>query len=236
MLRPDNLLLAFAGTELRRQMDQVPLWRGDHVSIRQLVEDYARYLYLYRLKDPSVLLTAIRDGPGLLLWHQDSFAYADSYDEAAGRYRGLRSGQLLSLSEENLAGLLVKPDVARKQQEEETPITPGVTGPGGGAGTGTPAGARVDGAETEAAKAREPAPAPKRYHGSVALDATRVGRDASRIADEVISHLAGLVGSKVKVTLEIEAEIPSGAPDHVVRTVTENGRTLKFTSQGFEES
>jgi len=30
-----------------------------------------------------------------------------------------------------------------------------------------------------------------------------------------------------------DAEIPSGAPDHVVRTVTENGRTLKFTSPGF---
>src|SRR5262245_3765018 len=30
------------------------------------------------------------------------------------------------------------------------------------------------------------------------------------------------------------AAIPSGAPDQVVRTVTENCRTLKFTSQGFE--
>jgi hypothetical protein len=235
-LRPDNLLLAFAGTELRRQMDQIPLWRGDHVAIRQLVEDYARYLYLYRLKDPSVLLAAIRDGLGLLLWHQDSFAYANSYDEAAGRYWGLRCGQLVNLSEENLAGLLVKPEVARKQQEQETQVTPGVTGPGGSAGTETPTGVRVDGAGTDGAKPREPAPAPKRYHGSVTLDAARVGRDAGRIADEVISHLAGLVGSKVKVTLEIEAEIPSGAPDNVVRTVTENGRTLKFTSQGFEES
>ena len=64
---------------------------------------------------------------------------------------------------------------------------------------------------------------------------TRVGRDASRIADEVIAHLSGLVGAKVTVTLEVEAEIPSGAPDHVVRTVTENSRTLKFTSQGFEK-
>jgi hypothetical protein len=37
------------------------------------------------------------------------------------------------------------------------------------------------------------------------------------------------------VTLEIEANIPGGAPDQVVRVVTENGRTLKFVSQGFEE-
>jgi hypothetical protein len=66
------------------------------------------------------------------------------------------------------------------------------------------------------------------------LDTARVGRDASRIAEEVIAHLSGLLGTRVTVTLEIEAEIPSGAPDHVVRTVTENSRTLKFTSQGFE--
>ena len=60
-------------------------------------------------------------------------------------------------------------------------------------------------------------------------------RDASRIADEVIAHLAGLVGATVKVTMEEEAEIPSGATDNVVRTVTENSRALKFTSQGFEK-
>ena len=67
------------------------------------------------------------------------------------------------------------------------------------------------------------------------LDPTRVGRDASRIAEEVIAHLSGLVGAKVTVTLEVEAETPSGVPDNVVRTVTENCRTLKFMSQGFEK-
>jgi hypothetical protein len=75
---------------------------------------------------------------------------------------------------------------------------------------------------------------PKRFHGSVTLDPTRVGRDAGRIADEIVSHLAGLMGSTVKVMLEIEADIPGGVPDKVVRDVTENCRTLKFTSQGFE--
>ena len=41
--------------------------------------------------------------------------------------------------------------------------------------------------------------------------------------------------AKVKISLEILAEIPSGAPENVVRTVTENCRTLKFDSQGFED-
>jgi hypothetical protein len=76
---------------------------------------------------------------------------------------------------------------------------------------------------------------PKRFHGSVTLDPARVGRDAGRVADEVVAHLSGLVGSKVKVTLEIEADVQSGVPDSVVRTVTENSRTLKFQDHGFEE-
>jgi hypothetical protein len=82
-----------------------------------------------------------------------------------------------------------------------------------------------------------PSPAstrPKRFHGTVTLDPTRVGRDASRIGDEVITHLSGLVGAMTRVTLEIEAEIPSGTSDHVVRSVTENSQALKFTNQGFE--
>jgi hypothetical protein len=39
----------------------------------------------------------------------------------------------------------------------------------------------------------------------------------------------------VKVTLEIEADVSSGVPENVVRTVTENSRTLKFSSFGFEQ-
>jgi len=76
----------------------------------------------------------------------------------------------------------------------------------------------------------------KRFHGSVTLDPERVGRDAGRIAEEIVSHLAVQRGAKVTVTLEIEAEIPDGAPDSLVRTVTENARALKFHDQGFEES
>jgi hypothetical protein len=61
-----------------------------------------------------------------------------------------------------------------------------------------------------------------------------VGRDASRIADEVIAHLAGQLGAEVTVTLEIEVKLPGGVSDQTIRTVTENSRTLKFTNHGFE--
>jgi hypothetical protein len=45
-----------------------------------------------------------------------------------------------------------------------------------------------------------------------------------------------LVGAKVEIALEIHAQIPEGVPDQVVRTVTENCRTLKFTTHGFEQA
>ena len=215
------------------ELDRVPLWRGDHVEIRQLADHFARYLYLPRLAGPEVLVAAIQDGLGLLLWTDESFAYADAFDEATSRYRGLRCGREVPLLSPESDGLLVKPAAAIAQQEAE----PAAAAPG--AGVAEPVASGSASSHPVAGTSPEPTPAPpepkaRRFHGAVTLDATRVGRDASQIADEVIAHLAGLVGAKVTVTLEIEAEIPSGAPDHVVRTVTENSRTLKFFSQGFE--
>ncbi len=46
----------------------------------------------------------------------------------------------------------------------------------------------------------------------------RICSTAGKIAEEILTHLAGLPGAKVRVTLAIEAELPEGAPDHVVRT------------------
>ena len=93
-LRHDELLVtSLGGTILRRvHLDGVPLWRGEHVAVRQLVEDFARYLYLPRLAGPEVLVRAIESGLALLTWEAETFALAEDYDEAAGRYRGLQPG------------------------------------------------------------------------------------------------------------------------------------------------
>lgn len=232
-LRHDECLLTgFAGTRLRMELDKIPLWRGNHVALKQLAEDFASYLYLPRLKDPgAILVSAVLDGVEQMLWETDTFAFADSYDESASRYLGLRGGQNMSRVATDLSGLLVHPKAAREQLDAEKAkqATPpaGVSPPEDGSEPSPPG----DEPGLKPAVARQP----KRFHGSITLDTTRVGRDAGRIADEVIAHLAGLMDAKVTVTLEIEAEIPSGAPAHVVRAVTENSRTLKFTSQGFEE-
>jgi hypothetical protein len=132
--------------------------------------------------------------------------------------------------------MLVKPEAAARQIAAEaaarsTTTTAGVASAPVGSGDANGAG------NTSVVGLPFPqAVQPRRFHGSVTLEATRVGRDAGRIADEVISHLAGLVGADVNVTLEISADVQNGVPDKVVRTVTENCRTLKFKDHGFEES
>jgi predicted AAA+ superfamily ATPase len=226
----ESLVVTFASSRLRMDMDRVPLWRGNHVAIRQLVDDFGRYLYLPRLQNTHVLLNAIRAGLALLTWEKDAFAYAETYDESAGRYRGLRSGAQMTITQDD-TGLLVRPEIARRQMDQETaPPVPA----GAAAATApslTPGAAPPTAQLAGAVQPRKP----KRYHGTVTLDPERVGRDAGRIADEVVTHLVGLVGSTVRVTLEIEAEIPAGVSDNVVRTVTENSRTLKFAgNSGFE--
>lgn len=237
-LRSDeSLVLSLGSTILRKHLDDVPLWRGDHVGVKQLTEDFARYLYLPRLAGPEVLAQAMRDGLVLLTWQSDTFAHAESYDEATARYRGLRGGQVVSLSHDS-AGMLVKPEVARRQLAAEVPVaTPGGPadgGPGGGGTNGPSGGAVPGGSDTGGNGAEAKKSLPRRYHGTVKLDPSRVGRDASRIAEEVIVHLVGLVGADVTVTIEIEATLPGGASDQVVRVVTENSRQLRFVSHGFE--
>ena len=228
-LRKEELLVrTLSAVRLRMDLDKIPLWRGNHVAVRQLVDDWARYVYLPRVKDADVLLTAIREGVALVTWESDGFAYADGYDAKADRYQALRAGQQLASVDADGPGLLVKPEVGGKQLEDEA-----VRGRGG-TGTGDkPKSGSDDTGKGGQGDPAQPKP-PRRFHGTVRLDPARVGRDASKIAEEVVAHLVGLVGANVTVTLEIEAEIPTGAPDNVVRTVTENSRTLKFTSQGFE--
>jgi hypothetical protein len=224
------LLIQLGGPRLRHELDRVPLWRGGHVGTKQLAEDFATYLYLPRLSDDSVLVDAIRDGLSRLTWQSETFAFADHWDEQKRKYVGLQTGPGVRVTLDERS-LLVKPETAlaqmkaeRERQVETQPYPPGepdatieIQEPGGGLSI-------------------PPASAPlRRFHATVPLDPTRIGRDAGRVAEEVVQHLAGLVGANLEVTLEIRADVPDGVPEPIVRIVTENCRTLKFKTHGFEK-
>jgi hypothetical protein len=230
----ERLVISLGSTILRKHLDEVPLWRGDAVAVKQLVDDFARYLYLPRLAGPEVLAKAICEGVALLTWEADAFGYAESFDEKARRYRGLRGGRVESIGADD-TGLLVKASVARAQLDAE--VAPFQPNPGlpPSPGPGNP-GPRPPPGPLPATPPRVPAPRVlRRFHGTVALDATRVGRDASRIAEEVLAHLSSQPGAGVTVIMDIAVRLPAGASEHTVRVVSENARELKFSSHGFEE-
>ncbi|HEY9479509.1 MAG TPA: Swt1 family HEPN domain-containing protein, partial [Gemmatimonadaceae bacterium] len=125
----DRLVPVLSATVLRKYLEDVPLWRGNSVGIRQLVEDFGRYTYLPRLQEPAVLVRAIRDGLASLTWQLETFAYAESYDEATKRYLGLRAGRQIDVGAED-PGMLVRPDIARAQMEvDEARMSGGVVTP-----------------------------------------------------------------------------------------------------------
>ena len=239
-LKNDGLLItSMAGAVLRFEIDQVPLWRGNHVGVKQLVDDFAKYLYLPRVKNAQVILDAIQDGVSRLTWSQDTFAYADYYDATADRYRSIEAGRRPAV-QLNANSVVVKPEVAEAQIEKDS-APPATTAIGsdisGATGTGATIGTTGEtGKGTGDAGKQSKTPVLRRFHGSAKIDATRLSRDVDAIASSVVQHLAGLLDAKVTITVEIEAEIPTGAPDNIVRTVTENCRTLKFENSGFEES
>ncbi len=223
--RDEHLVGKLGATIVRKSLDEVPLWRGkDHVPIRTLVDDFAQQLYLPRLAGPGVLIEALRSGVATLTWELDTFAYAESFDEQSGRFPRLLAGSQVALSADD-PGVIVNPAAAQNQFKQEVKAVEPPTSEGDPeqlSPTPTPT--------------PETRPQPhRRYHGTVQLDPSRVGRDASQIAQEIIAHLVGLSGADVTVTIDIEASLPEGASEHVVRTVTENGQTLKFEpGSGFE--
>ena len=69
-----------------------------------------------------------------------------------------------------------------------------------------------------------------------AFDPDRAARDTGKIAEEVLQHLTVLTKAKMRVTVEIDAEVPDGVSEDTQCVVTENRQTLRFKSHGFEKS
>jgi len=167
-------------------------------------------------------MKAIQDGAE----SRDFFGYAIGQD--SGRYLGLNFGQRPPSVLLDDSTLIVRKEVADAASPvpSSEPGTPPTRTPGGPKQPTTPE------------PGASPPPAPtvmSRFYGSVRLNELKVTSGAGRIAEEVVKHLAGLVGADVEVVLEIRATVRGGIPDSVVRTVSENARTLKFQAFEFEE-
>ena len=251
-LKNEELLITeYAGTRLRRDLDSVPLWRGNHIAVKTLAEYYAQHVYLPRLKNSEVLLGAIRDGVQSPSWERETFAYADSWDEDQQRYLGLKVNQPVIIAS---TGMVVKPEAAAVQlaadvavlaqkqathvprEEAASPIIhEGRTGThhsGENAfnTTGSPMSSHEVGQPLPSESKRK-----RRFYGAVPINPRMMASDAGKIMEEVVKHFTRSSRSGVSVTLEIQVSIPEGIPLETQQVVEENCRTLGFESASFED-
>ena len=241
MQQNETIITKWAPALLLMELNNV-LWSdSESISIKKLWEYLCTYCYLPRLANLSVLEEAVRTG----LNSTEYFAYASGFDGT--RYIDLKFNQYVGIIESS--GYLVKISTAQKQLAEEEKRREEQIAQSGerikspsnnGEGDSTTGAQTNDCGSGSHNVNGQGASKPelhknRRFFMSADLDTTRINRDVQKYVEEVIQHLTSVDGTKVKVSLEVEAESAEGFPHQIVRTISENCQTLRARDSGFEE-
>ncbi len=243
----DNELVitTWSPIHLRSKLNEL-YWKDGKTSAGAMAfwEDTLRYLYLPRLKNRDSLTQAIRTGAA----SADFFGTA--YGQEGTKYTGFQLGGGAVQFDDTL--LLIEPAVAReyladlKQTEDaaqtaSTGIDEGATGGGSPAVGNTEtsnslAGSDAIGMESSGLTGSGPGSVakPKSFHGSIQIKPTAAKMHLVQVAEEIISLLTNDPHASLDITLEINAEFPSGASDQIKRAVSENANALGFKSKVWE--
>jgi predicted AAA+ superfamily ATPase len=244
----EALYVEIGASRIRRNIDNF-LWPNrDSISVQELVTWCHKYPYLPRLSSDAVILNGLTN-PQASLQGEATFHLADGFDEASGRYLGLKpQGQFQSAA--TMRMLIVKDEVAQAQIEAEQrakPVDPppgtgtaSGSGTGPGLGTGTATGTDTGSTNTNTAEGTgrpgtgvnppPPQAPPQRttFTGSLKLDPVRAGLQMGQFLEEVMSHLQALPGAKVNLSVEVHVKAPNGIDDQTARIVLENAAALKL--------
>lgn len=214
---------------LKRELERHLWGQRDHITTRAVADAFGTYLFFPRLLRQDLLIDAIAagfSGQSLLC---EFFGYADGFDEEVGKYLGLCATVapgIVTLGD----SVLIKPEVAMAHVPQST--TPGTTPAGSEAPLTAASEPSVTGAQPTAVAAS--ASQKTRFYGSIDIPPQKVASSVQKTVDEVIQHLSAKYGTKVKITLDVEAENADGFDEASIRTVSENANTLGFKSKGFE--
>lgn len=236
----EAIYVEIGASRLRRNLDNY-LWPNrDSVSVQELVDWCHKYLYLPRVSSDAVLLNGLTNAQAALQGDA-TFHLADGFDEASGRYLGLKpQGQFQSAA--TMRMMIVKDEVAKKQLAEDAAAAPPPASTGSATGTGEPP---APGASSYAPEKPGPGlsfgpgrditeatPATPQqrttFTGSLKLDPVRAGLQMGQFLEEVMSHLQALPGAEVKLSVEVHVKAPNGIDDQTSRIVLENATALKI--------
>ena len=233
----EALITQWSPSLLLMKLDDLLWQNSDEIQIKKLWEYFCTYCYLPRLASFSVLEGCIMAG----VHSEEYFAYAEGI--SSGRYLDLKYNSFMGRVDEH--GYLVKIKTALKQIVADQAKVATQSADAGtiaepktnfGDGGTTQSQGETSSASGNVPTSVEPErPQNTRFFLSTPLDTMRINKDVNNLVQEVINYLSGVDGADVEITLEVSAKLPDGAPVPIVRTVTENCRTLKVKDFGFSD-
>lgn len=250
VLKEHELLITDWAPIHLRNMLQAWFWKDDASAVGAVDtwQKTCSYLYLPRLRDDETLRATIAAGVS----SRDFFGIA--YGREEDRFQGFHfdhettpilDSTLLLIEPKVASGYAAKlaAEAAERESKVKGPEAEGAGGAetnNGGSSDGGPTpvggGGLGDGSVGPIGGGSGAAPSAKKttFFGSVELDANKAKMQFSDVADEVLM-LLNKPGVKLRISIEIEAELAAGFDDGVQRAVRENCDQLKFKNKTFDE-
>jgi predicted AAA+ superfamily ATPase len=203
-------------------------WKDGKVAVKALVvwEDIQKYLYLPRLKSRSVFEQAVLKGAT-----GDDF-FGTAYGQDGEKFEGFKLGDAASVQVDDTL-LLIEPSAAMayKMRLQQVPVPPQKPQDPEEPDHfhGDPIFPPIDDPKPPDAVAKQ-----TKFFGTVDVNPGAAKLRLITLADEIIALLASDPNATVKVSVEISAEFPKGAPDHIRRGVSENAGQLGFKAKDWE--
>jgi hypothetical protein len=228
---------------LNRVLNQWYFKEGvDSVPALRVWQDCCQYLYLPRLLNADVFEQAVAAGCA----RRDGFAFAEGKE--AEQWLGFSFGRNAPVTVREGTWLISPPAASAHQallDEEERRrqaalSVPMALGPDVSSSAPAAVGASFTGSgrsssqvNSATTQASAPAALPRRFFGTVQVDADVATLDFSTIVNEVIQNFTAQTGVDVKITVEIEAQYQEGFQTALQRAIKENCAVLKFSHADF---
>ena len=139
---------------------------------------------------------------------------------------GIKNGGFFGYAE-------VKLDAAKEQIEKETIIPEyGQQEQTDGDETLFPADSIIKSSYTnsEVQKTRD-----THFYAGLTIDSQKLGTTAGQIRNEILQHFLGLPGVSIKVSMDIQVDIPEGTPPDIKQAIIENCKTLNIQGAEFRD-
>jgi predicted AAA+ superfamily ATPase len=187
------------------------------------------YLYMPRLKEVAVFRRALEAGA-----HRTDF-FGVAYGKHEDEYEGFSFGTADPVFFAS-GLLLIEPATAAAYAEAHKPAPPPDPDP-----PVPPVGPVLKPKHTDPTPppvgpgpTLPPAPANRRFYGTVDLSPVLAKKEFADLVDEVLQHFTAKPGVKVRISVEMEAESGTPFDEGLQRAVRENCNSLKFKQAEFE--